>query len=88
MLRPVQSSTILPTQHNWCWRLRLVKGERNVLGPYEFRLDENVLAAIKAIAPYMGYHYQEDATYLWLLPSEPRTVVTQRMPPELPLAKQ
>ena len=72
MLRPVQ----------------LVKGERNVLGPYEFRLDENVLAAIKAIAPYMGYHYQEDATYLWLLPSEPRTVVTQRMPPELPLAKQ
>ena len=72
MLRPVQ----------------FVKGEKNHLGLYEFLLDENVLAAIKALAPYVGYAYQEDATYLWLLPSEPRTVVTQRMPPELPLAKQ
>jgi len=72
MLRPVQ----------------LVKDQVNVLGLYEFHLDMNALAVLKAIAPYMGYHYQEDATYLWLLPSEPRTVVTQRMPPELPLAQQ
>ena len=58
--------------------VQFLKGEKNVLGLYEFLLDENVLAAIKALASYMGYAYQEDASYLWLLPSEPRVIVQEQ----------
>lgn len=54
MLRPVQ----------------LVKYQMNVLGPYEFHLDQNVLSALKAIAGCMGFRYWEDATFFWLWPTE------------------